>query len=140
MKNRRLLISLLSLLLVIGIPAGLLVREFRQEQLNHALIAAVKARDAAKALAALKAGANANAKDNGDKPPAFRDSLNHLVIHLFHRNIQPQSGPTALALMYQLTFPETNEPLKRRGYETFTLPENTVLLAALLQHGADPTV
>src|ERR1051326_7253056 len=61
MKIRRtFLISLFVLLLVIGIPTGMLVREYRREQATRDLIAAVKAQDIDRARLDLHAGADPN--------------------------------------------------------------------------------
>jgi len=61
MKKRRVLLFLLILLLLVGIPTGLLVRDYRHEQTNRDLIAAIKAHDLNAVSAALKAGTDPNA-------------------------------------------------------------------------------
>ncbi|HLK55094.1 MAG TPA: hypothetical protein VKU00_00930 [Chthonomonadaceae bacterium] len=84
-KRRSLLFTLLALLLVVGIPAGLLMREYRQEQANLDLIAAIKANDTDEALAALNAGADPNARDHtDDQPLPLGEHMKQLFDQLLH--------------------------------------------------------
>src|SRR5437870_3714080 len=130
-KRLTFLLILLAVLFVFGIPAVLTVRELHQEQLNQTLVAAIKANDMEGALEALKVGADANAKDYGDKPPTFRDSLNRLGARLFHRKTRPQFQPTALALLYQTRFPVLNS-FSKGEYKIDRPSENIAVLTALL--------
>src|SRR5262245_17724053 len=63
-KRRRVwLLALLALLVFLSIPTGCWVCEYRQAKRDYALIQAVKANDAARAMAAIRAGADVNARD-----------------------------------------------------------------------------
>src|SRR4051794_13090754 len=65
-KRRAFTLTLLTLLLVVCIPIGLLGREYRHKQANWYLIAAIKDDDTDTSLATLKAGADPNARDHSD--------------------------------------------------------------------------
>ena len=62
-KRRALLLPLLVFLLIVGIPTGYVMREYRRERLHRDLIVAIKADDTNRALAALKSGADGNARE-----------------------------------------------------------------------------
>ena len=132
-KRRALLLPLLALLLVVGIPAGLLLREYRYEQASQALIAAIKVNDTEKALAALRAGADANAKDFG-KPASFASQLKYIFDRLLHRDtgVSREVHPTALIVLLGLHYDDTG------GFSTPV--ENVTILEALLKRGADVNV
>jgi hypothetical protein len=112
-KRRTLLFTFLPLLLLIGIPTGIFVREYRQERLNRDLIVAIKANDTERVLANLHAGADANARDNGIKSPTFRNSLKQMFDLIFHRSQQSHSQPMdgSTALYCAVSFPDTMQLL-----------------------------
>jgi hypothetical protein len=60
--------ALISLSVLIGIPCFLTYREMQQARRNSALIAAIKRRDTPAAIAALNAGADANATEGEETP------------------------------------------------------------------------
>jgi ankyrin repeat protein len=79
-KRRALIMSLLAVFLVVGIPTGIVLSEYRHIQVNRALIAAVKANDTHKALAALNAGAEADYPQNENAPhPIWIQWLNRIA-------------------------------------------------------------
>jgi hypothetical protein len=67
-KHRALIISLLALVLLVCVASGLVLSEYHHIRVNRALIAAVKADDTNKALAALNAGAEADYPQNENVP------------------------------------------------------------------------
>src|ERR1051326_4620846 len=93
-KRRRVwLLSLLALLVFLSIPTGFWVCEYRQAKRDYALIEAVKANDTAKAIAALRAGADVNARDYSDSAFTFRVLFRRISDRLFHPNVpSPSSG------------------------------------------------
>ncbi len=117
MKKRRLLLTLLALLLVTGIPMGFLIREYRQERLNQDLIAAIKVEDTDKVLAALKSGANPNARDYSQKK---QPSVFEQIREMFRPS---DVSPTALMLLCNLK--KTEQP---------------TLFRILLNAGANPNL
>src|ERR1051326_9456230 len=67
MKHRcALLLTLLALLLLVGIPTGLVVREYRRAKMNRDLITAILEGNSKKALTTLGAGADPNAHLEGE--------------------------------------------------------------------------
>jgi ankyrin repeat protein len=120
-KRRTLLFTLLALLLIIGIPVGLLVR---QELLNDALIAAIKASNTEKAVALLNSGADANAVAFYFETAPLSERLLHKLQHWNEPFKSSVSQPAIFFLFY-----DTVNDLK---------PENLALMAALLDHGANP--
>ena len=126
MKKRRALLFTLLILLFIGIPMGFVMREYRHEQLNRDLIAAIKANDTDKALAALKGGSDPNARDHSDdKPLTWREHATSLINKIVHPHpkTEPDNHPPAL-LWY----------LRQRD------KDDTTLIKALLNAGADPNL
>ncbi len=130
MKKRRLLLILLALLLVVGIPTGFIVHEYRQERLNRDLIKAIYAQDTNKALMALEAGANPNAKEE-DRPSTPTESFQRLFDQIFHRGAQNGDYRPRTALM--LTF-------ENNSWSDGIAPENPELVSVLLDHSADPNI
>jgi hypothetical protein len=76
-RRRAALLTLLVLVGLVAVPVVLTWREVKQEQLNHALIAAVDHNDAAEVRRWLRQGADPNAKDDFGETPLF---------WLFHHN------------------------------------------------------
>ncbi|HLK57429.1 MAG TPA: ankyrin repeat domain-containing protein [Chthonomonadaceae bacterium] len=88
MKKRRALLTLLALLLVVGIPTLLMLREYRQERLNRDLIAAIQVEDTGEALAALKAGADPNSREASIRvPPSIAEHCQQLIGKILHRSV-----------------------------------------------------
>jgi len=68
--KRRILLALLALLLLVGIPTGLLVREYHHEQASQVLIAAIKAALSHRVELVeqlIRMGARLDAKDKYDR-------------------------------------------------------------------------
>jgi cytohesin len=131
-KHRAIFLTLLALLVVIGIPTGFVVREYRHERANRDLIVAIQAEDTGRAIAALKAGADPNARDHsGDKPRSFGEEARRLLDRLLHPGAKPDADarPTALLLLCQ---PEKRAERQER--------DPSDLVKALLEAGADPNV
>jgi ankyrin repeat protein len=130
-KWRPLLFTLLALLLLIGIPTAWLMREYRRERASWDLIAAIKAEDTARALTALRAGADPNIRTHfsfpweglpEDTPPSFGEQMKQFLDNLFHPTVKSnQDDQTALLLHLDVS---------KEG--------NPILLKALLDGGADP--
>src|ERR1051326_4674848 len=111
-KRRALLLVLLALLLIVGIPTGLLMRESRLEQANHALIAAIQANDTPAALVALKAGADPNTRANGkEPPPGLRDLLQRVLDKLLHSSRATSQEPDTFLLLHLHVAPMENPVL-----------------------------
>jgi|SRR5579871_624149 len=126
-KTRRRLANLLVvILLVVGIPTGLLIHELRHEQATDALLAAIKAGETESALAALKAGADPNARDyQKDKPASLIERIHQLCDRLLHREVKSKSDAYKTALLLCLDLPGEDNPR---------------LVQALLDSGADPNL
>jgi ankyrin repeat protein len=144
MKRRRaLLLTLLFLLLLLGIPGGFLLRAIHQEQRNHMLIAAIKANDPYKGIAALKVGADPNSHDYpNDRPLSFGDYTRQFLDKLLHPHSTPETQPTALMFLFQGRPPEHPSPGGNLLSDMVLRPppESPALLKALLEHGAVPNV
>src|SRR5689334_8860778 len=87
-RRRRLLIVLLSLVvLLIGLPVWLIVRETYQQRLNHLLIEAIRNHDANVGISLLNRGADPDTYDlPSDDRPFWRQVLDRL---------QGRVGPTS---------------------------------------------
>src|ERR1043166_8821183 len=133
MKRRRLPLSCLLtaclLIMLVVFPIVVIWRGWRQEQQDQALIAAIKQNDLHTALETLEAGADANARE---KEKDTRSFWNRLLALFPHRDPPARMGSTALLIAL--------EPLPPSGdrYDSFYhfRPENTLLVSALLRHGA----
>ncbi|HLK59948.1 MAG TPA: ankyrin repeat domain-containing protein [Chthonomonadaceae bacterium] len=145
-KHRLLLIVLLVLLVVVGLPMGLLVREYRQERLNRELIEAIKVYDPPAVLAALKGGADPNARDySDDKPLAFREQIKHLWDNMLHANSKAELDVHATALIRCFRVSQEYYKTLRKTQKLLLLDErmtknNPTLVKALLDAGADPNL
>ena len=116
MKKRRILLFILiGLLLILGLPMGLLFREYRREQTNEALISAIKAHSPAKALAALKEGADPNASDSSDGTPLtfLQSGANPMA---------PETPPSPPPLLSRDLL---NKAARITGTEGWSLPNGT---------------
>jgi ankyrin repeat protein len=105
---------------------GFFVKIIRQEQRDRDLIAAIKADDTIKALAALKAGANPNAYDySNEQSLSLSEKLERFFDRFQHPDASSGSGyeNTALVLLFHLD-----------------KKDNPTLLTALLNAGADPNL
>jgi hypothetical protein len=79
-RKRAALITLCILMGLVSVPVALTWREVRQEQLNHALIAAVERHDAATVRSLLRQGADPNAPIlPNDKRSAWTRLLDHVL-------------------------------------------------------------
>jgi hypothetical protein len=77
-KRRALIVSLLALLLLVCVASGLVMRGYWRGQAGRELILAIKANDTNRALEALRAHADPNVRDRGQKPPSLRDYLSNV--------------------------------------------------------------
>src|SRR5262249_3439770 len=85
--KRRPFLILLTLLLLVGIPMGLLVRWYRHEQASRDLIVAIAADNTNAALSCLEAGAYPNARDySEDTPLTFGEHMRQLLDRVVHPN------------------------------------------------------
>jgi len=124
MKRRHLsLIAPLLLALLVGGLGWTVYAPVRQEQLNHALIAAIKQNDTKKALALLAEGADANSRD---MPPQHLSLWRLFIDRLRGKHPAPSVAPTALLLACSWT--------EKKGMVAKS-PDNPVLVRALLDRG-----
>jgi ankyrin repeat protein len=117
MQKRRLILSLMVPLVLVGLLTGFWLHVYQREQACHELILAIQAHDTARALSALHAHADPNSRDASDGMLSFRGYLARLARQL--RGIKPSAsnaGSTALALAVE--------------------KQNTVVAEALLDAGA----
>jgi len=125
-------LSILACVFLIATYRGL-----RQAQHDFALFAAIKSNDSHAAISALNAGADANARYTGEKPPSLRDQALLLLANLFPHKTEESSKRRLSALMYlferEMDTPE--HPQSSPGEV-----ENSDIVKALLEHGADPNV
>lgn len=113
-------------------------RQVRQQQLDHALIEAIKKNETQKAIALLNLGADANATDKPYQPMTFPTILADAWKQ--GRGNQPplhtKYYPSALLLPY------TEIAVKKVGHAPFSdiisSLDNPALIEALLEHGANP--
>jgi ankyrin repeat protein len=130
---RRRHIALLILLLLTSLIAALVVltwREVRQEQLNHALIAAVDRNDAANVRRLLRQGADPNAQVLvDDKPPVWKQFWDTLRFRS-----DPAFAPRMTALAAAITWNSHYDATKDH-----TIPDgdNADTVKALANAGAD---
>lgn len=125
LKSRRIfLLTPLILLFVVGIPTGLLVREYRREQASRDLIAAIKADNAPAAITALKAGADPNIRENPEKEKlSTRERFQQFIDRIVHPHIETEDHSYSTPLMLCLR-EEQDDPLVK----------------VLLDAGADPNL
>src|SRR5579871_2670736 len=111
-----------GLILLIGIPCWKTGREIQQQYLNRQLIAAIRRKDTATALALLSHGADANSHAGVLPSPVWRVLWDRLQGKL----PAPSDAPTALLLA-----------LRAKDTDNTIFPsENLPLITALLSHGA----
>lgn len=134
-KRRKLLFLLDFLLLLVGLPFWWLHREIQHERDNAALIAAIKRNDTEAALKALERGADANARDLGAIQLTIGKRFRQLWDTLTGRKpAEDHDGkPTAILLLLEWKW-------KGQNFFPDCPPENTSILQALLQRGANPNV
>jgi ankyrin repeat protein len=101
-KRRALTISLLALALLVCVASGLVMGGYWREQAGRELIRAIKANDTNRALDALRAHADPNVRDQGEKAPSLRDYLSKLWRQMRGmKSTTPNMGMTALRLAVQ---------------------------------------
>lgn len=131
-RRTRLLTSLLLLTVFVGVPVLLTWRAVRQERLERALIVALNNNEADTAIAALKAGAAANARDNRKENVSAWKYLRRICYRIQGKREQTgKEGLPALLLALGIT-----RPIYIDGYRCPA--PNVRLIAALLEAGADP--
>lgn len=104
---------------------GMVWREWRQERLNQALIAAIKRNDARSVQQALRQGASANARSLSGPPPSLWSVAKRL---LRHKPVRQKAGASALALTFDMK--------EGSSYEAH-LNVEPAIIRALLDGGAD---
>jgi ankyrin repeat protein len=136
-RSRKITLWLIAALPLLALAAASISvwMQWRQEALDHRLIAAIKSYDTEGAVAALDAGATANARDISDAPVTPRDLLVKLWDRL--RGVPSQNPPfpgeSALLLSY------TVHDVHIDGFiDSPSTSREHLIVAALLQHGADP--
>lgn len=116
-KRRALTIPLLTLPLLLCVSSGIVMRGYWREQASRELILAIKANDTSRALDALRAHADPNVRDQGEKAPSLSAYLSKLWLQM--RGVKPAAldvGHTALGLAVE--------------------HDNIILVEALLDRGA----
>jgi|SRR5579871_127963 len=78
-QHRALLLTLVALSLIVGIPTGLLVREYHREQRDHALITAIHFKDDIAVASLLWAGADANTYEEDAPAPKIDQILSRYL-------------------------------------------------------------
>jgi ankyrin repeat protein len=144
------------LILLIGIPTGLTLNAFHRDQASRNLIQAIKHKNVPAALAALRNGADPNARDySRDKPLSFGERTKLLLAHLLHLTAipTPDTHPTALQLLLDsiyeswttqgwsvhIEMDSNGRPSRTRSMENDKHVDLT-LLKTLLDVGADPNL
>jgi ankyrin repeat protein len=133
-KGRNRVITLAVVLVLLSIPSWLVWREFRQEQQNRALIAAIKHNDTKSVLCLLGQGADANTRDQGDRKIEVWQMFKNLFASRKKETPRVALGIPALMV--------GRHPVVIGGRSWFppyeAPPENPTIVRALLEHGADP--
>ena len=156
-KPRSLILTLLALLLVVGIPIGFLVRKYREERLNHDLIAAIRRRDALTVQLLLRQGADPNARDLPKPIGTFLQQLLAMIEQVRHPEAKPSTSDFPSTLMVAVEEDDTqitlallgagakdvNARIEKKGTTYAPLiviaagAGNVAIVKALLNKGAD---
>lgn len=127
MKSLRTFSFLLALAVLVGSLGGLTYREIRQERLNRALIAAIRANDTSDTLSLLKQGADPNVRD---ELPQSLSLWQQLLDRWRNKHSTPSNASTALIIA--LTRRDVNgQPFAPIGCD------HPQIIKALLDKGAD---
>jgi ankyrin repeat protein len=118
---------------LIGVTVWVLQAAVRRDHLNQALIAAIKHNDTVAVLAALDAGADPNARDNGNQPLSPRQTLLRFWNRLRGRHADRDDSLRMTPLLVALEQRNGED----RPWEVVTPPENTAIIKALLDRHAD---
>ncbi len=126
-KHRFIIVAIpLALCLLI---AALTYRQYRQQQLDHDLIAAIKRNDVTAALAYLRRGADPNARDSAQSGNVWQ-----ILRRLFlHSHASAEQGEPALNIAVRNLTLVKKPAAKRQAAISGIVP-------ALLRAGADPNV
>ncbi|MCW3051481.1 MAG: hypothetical protein JWN14_651 [Chthonomonadales bacterium] len=119
--------KLFVLILILGIPTALMLINLRREWATRNLIQEIHNKNVPGALAALRNGANPNARDYSKETPLSpREQAQLFLAHLLHPTTHsaPDTYPTPLMLIAK----------------SDDCPDNPALVKALLDAGADPNV
>jgi hypothetical protein len=133
-RLRTILLCLLFCAVLCGVPTLLLVREYRQEQLNHALMAAIEKGKYETAISLLDAGAEGNSTEEYGYfgfPPTRRANLSDWLDKLRGK---PRYAPKISALGLLLHVPTEPDEIPPRPDP----PGYPRIVKALLDHGANP--
>lgn len=117
--------SVASLLIVATISVCL---QLRQDKLDTDLVAAIEARQLARAISLLKQGANANAARDSGTRKTPRQMLSALRARLRGKQVKEPEGLSALMLACSWG--------EAVGDEWKTIPADNALIRQLLEHGA----
>ena len=131
-RKRPFLVMSACPLVLAGVPVWLVARAYRQTQLDHELIAAIRKDDTPGILTALNAGADANAFADNDTAPSFRSILIDFWDRVVHKkpNAPKEFRPRALWLVVTRHGP-------MNPFDPGEVPDNPIAVRALLDHGAD---
>src|SRR5438067_2015313 len=131
-RTRLVLSSLVLLLVLLGIPAWLAVR---QERLDRALIAAIRKMNLQAALEALNAGADPNSRDLSSKMPSYWQVLLDSL-----RRKHPDDSSANTALLLALDWETLTEATGYQIGNGSPPAPDLRLIKALLDRGADDRV
>ena len=122
-------VLIIGVLACIGIPTVLISQQLRQDNLDHALILAVKKLDAPSVTRLLDQGANANARDTGGPSLTIHSLLMRLWLRMQHKPISSGTNTSALGL------------LLTDAASTASIIDNLAsvdsIAVALIEHGGD---
>jgi ankyrin repeat protein len=125
-------ISMLLIVLLVGVLTWLAGAAVQHDRANRALIAASKGSNTRAAIAALDAGADPNARDDGGLLPATWRHLCQWFGRLRGKNTQPDDDPEPTALIVAFE----GHPIPNTSI-VMSAPENVALVKVLLDRGAD---
>lgn len=138
------------LLLALPLLAAIILvcYQIRQDNLDHALIKAVKDLDAPSVTRLLDQGANANAYDSSEPPLTLLSLLKHLWLRIQNKKVASDSSRPALRLLLSdkrlVTYPDKSqirlyrvEGISNNAPASSFAPTFDTISIALIQHGAN---
>jgi ankyrin repeat protein len=125
-------ISMLLIVLLVGALAWSAGVAVQHDRANRALIAASKGSNTRAAIAALDAGADPDARDDGGLLPATWRHLCQWFGRLRGKNAEPDDDPEPTALIVAFE----GQPIPNTSI-VLSAPENVALVKVLLDRGAD---
>src|ERR1051325_4660319 len=159
-SSRGMWITLVIISLLLGAPAVWIVGEYQRRQQSFALFTAIHQNRTQDALAALRAGADPNARDQGEKTPSLGAFIQDYWTQLRSgKQISNKNGPSALMLAVQQantdlvgalldrgakdngeTFQEVSEDTPATLLMIAASLDNPAIIRALIKHGSDANV